>query len=154
EFTVMFVPGDQFIDAALSRRPDLLETAAHQQIILASPSTLIGLLRAVHVGWHEQRLADDARELMELGRQLHERAATALGNAAKLGKALGTAVERYNAFVGSVDSRLMPTLRKFEEAGIKSGKEIPKMEDVNLQPRHVHVEEPPRLEAPSRESTT
>lgn len=124
EFVVMFIPGDQFIDAALQRRPDLLDLAAQKNVILASPSTLIGLLRAVHLGWREKSLSDSARELFALGKELHERAAVALGFAGKVGQAIGQAQERYNEFVGSVDARLMPTLRKFEERGASSSKPL------------------------------
>ncbi|MAY73647.1 MAG: DNA recombination protein RmuC [Phycisphaerae bacterium] len=147
EFTVMFVPGDHFIDAALSRRPDLLDTAAGHGVILASPSTLIGLLRAVAVGWREQTLADEARELFELGRELHERAAVAFGHISQLGDSLRQATERYNRAVGSIDSRLVPTLRKFEEAGAKSSKDLKELPEVE-----VVAKSAPALEAPKVES--
>lgn len=124
DFVVMFIPGDQFIDAALAHQPKLLEFAAEAGVILASPSTLIGLLRAVHVGWREQRLSESAQEIFELGRELHERASIAIQNAAKVGEAIDTAKKRYNTFVGSVDGRLMPTLRKFEAKGAHSAKAI------------------------------
>lgn len=120
EFTVMFVPGDQFVDAALEREPKLLELAAESNILLASPSTLIGLLRAVAIGWREKQLSDSAAELFKLGKELHERTAVALGHAGSVGDSLERAVKAYNRFIGSVDSRLMPTLRKFEEAGARS----------------------------------
>ena len=132
EFVVMFVPGDQFLDAALARKPDLLEKAAEKNVILASPSTLIGLLRAVAVGWREHTLAEEARQLLELGQELHARAATALGHAAKLGASLNQAMERYNSFVGSVDTRLIPTLKKFEETGVKSGKDVAKLPEITV----------------------
>ncbi|MBL4697319.1 MAG: DNA recombination protein RmuC [Phycisphaerales bacterium] len=124
EFVVMFVPGDHFIDAALARNPDLLDIAAQQGVIMASPSTLIGLLRAVHVGWREQSLTEQARELFILGKELHDRAATAFEHAGKLGDSIRQSVERYNKLVGSIDSRMMPTLKKFEDAGAKSGKAL------------------------------
>lgn len=124
EFTVMFVPGDQFVDAALEREPKLLEMAAESNILLASPSTLIGLLRAVAIGWREKQLSDSASELFKLGKELHERTAVALGHAGSVGDSLDRAVKAYNRFVGSVDSRLMPTLRKFEEAGAHSEKSL------------------------------
>ena len=89
---------------------------------MASPSTLIGLLRAVHVGWREHSLTEQAAELFELGKQLHDRAATAFEHAGKLGDSIRQSVERYNRLVGSIDSRMMPTLKKFEAAGAKSGK--------------------------------
>lgn len=135
EFVVMFVPGDQFVDAALSRRPDLLEFAASQRVLLASPSTLIGLLRAVHVGFQEQTLAEEAMELRRLGAELHERASVAFEHVAKLGKSLSNAAEHYNKFVASYEQRLEPTFRKFEESGAKSGKELPQVEVVGTQLR-------------------
>jgi DNA recombination protein RmuC len=137
EFVVMFVPGDQFVDAALSRRPDLLEFAANLRVLLASPSSLIAMLRAVHIGYQEHRLAEDALILRDLGSELHERMTTAMGYVSKLGGALNTAVERYNEFVGSYERRLEPTLKKFEEAGVKSGKELPEVPQVVVRARGV-----------------
>ncbi|MCA9283319.1 MAG: DNA recombination protein RmuC, partial [Phycisphaerales bacterium] len=137
EFVVMFVPGDQFIDAALQHRPELFEQVAQRGVILASPSTLIGLLRAVHVGWREKRLSQHAHELFKLGRELHDRAATMLGYANRVGSSLESAVKSYNQFVGSVDSRLMPTLRRFEEEGAKSGKEIAEIKPIETTPRDI-----------------
>ncbi|MEZ6165608.1 MAG: DNA recombination protein RmuC [Phycisphaerales bacterium] len=137
EFVVMFVPGDHFIDAALSRRPDLLDVAAQQGVILASPSTLIGLLRAVAVGWREHALTEQAAELFELGKELHDRAATAFEHAGKLGDSIRQSVERYNRLVGSIDSRMMPTLKKFEDAGAKSGKTMEGPKRVDGTPREL-----------------
>ncbi len=135
EFVVMFVPGDHFIDAALSRRPELIEFAANNNVILASPSTLIGLLRAVAVGWREERLAAEARELWELGKELHERAAVAFEHAGKLGDSIRQSVERYNRLVGSIDSRLVPTLKKFEDAGAGSAKPLAEVKQIEAQPK-------------------
>ncbi len=135
EFVVMFVPGDHFIDAALSRNPGLLEDASQHGVILASPSTLIGLLRAVAVGWREQALTEQAAALFELGKELHDRAATAFEHAGKLGDSIRQSVERYNRLVGSIDSRMMPTLRKFEEAGAKSGKALVEPKSVGTEMR-------------------
>lgn len=136
DFTVMFIPGDQFIDAALKREPKILDLAAQQNVLLASPSTLIGLLRAVHVGWREKNLSDQAKELFELGRELHERVSVALEHTGKLGTHLKRSVETYNKLVGSVDTRLLPTIRRFEDAGAKSAKELdqPEMVDVQVKP--------------------
>ncbi len=147
EFVVMFVPGDHFIDAALSRKPELLEEAAQRGVILASPSTLIGLLRAVAVGWGEQRLAEEARELYKLGRELHERAAIAFEHAAKLGDSLRQSVERYNKFVGSIESRVVPTLKRFEDAGVKSGKELHTAVEISVVPKAMQA-----LPGPERDS--
>ncbi len=124
DFVVMFIPGDQFIDAAMGRRPDLLDAAASLGVVIASPSSLIALLRAVHIGWREKRLSDHAQELMTLGRELHERASGVLEAVAEVGVAINRTRDRYNKLVGSVDARLVPTLRKFEEHGAKSSREL------------------------------
>lgn len=131
EFTVMFVPGDHFIDAALQRKPELLEMAAQRGVILASPSTLIGLLRAVAVGWHEHKLGEETKELVRLGVELHERAGTAFDYASKLGDSIRMSVDRYNSLVGSIDSRLVPTLKKFEETGAKSSKTLSELKPLD-----------------------
>jgi DNA recombination protein RmuC len=143
EFVVMFIPGDQFIDAALSRQPEILENAARQNVLLAGPSTLIGLLRAVAVGYKEQRLARAAQELRDLGVEFHERAATTFRHIARMGESLATVVDRYNEFVGSYERRLEPTLRKFQEAGAGSSKEIVEVKPVDARPRLVGVAELP-----------
>ncbi len=135
EFVVMFIPGDQFVDAALTRQPEILENAAQQGVILASPSTLIGLLRAVAVGYKEQQLAHAAEELRELGKELHERVAVAMGHAMRVGKNLNQAVDAYNDFVGSYERRLEPVMRKFEEGGVKSSKELPEVGGVMVRAR-------------------
>jgi DNA recombination protein RmuC len=137
EFVVMFVPGDQFVDAALARKTDLIERAAADRVILASPSTLIGLLRAVAVGWREKRVEDQARELIALGKEFHERAATAFGYVSDLGAALEKASAKYNDFVASYERRLEPTLRKFEEADVKSKKDLPDLEPIALRVREI-----------------
>lgn len=137
DFVVMFVPGDQFVDAALAKRPDLLEYAASHRVLLASPSSLIALLHAVAVAYQEQRLAKEAEELRTLGAQLHERFAAALEHVAKLGGSLRSAVDHYNRFIGSYEQRLEPTLRKFEESGVKGVKERPIVEVVSATTREL-----------------
>lgn len=130
EFTVMFIPGDPFLDAALERRPDLIELAARSNVVLASPSTLIGLLRAVHLGWRERRFSEDAHKLQELGQQLVERFGVALTHVDRVGTSLRRAVGDYNDFVASVDTRVMPTLRKFEESGARAKEPIKELKPV------------------------
>lgn len=136
DFTVMFIPGDQFIDAALKRQPKLLDMVAEKNVLLASPSTLIGLLRAVHVGWREKNLSEQAAHLFDLGKELHERIATALDYTSKLGTNLKRSVDSYNKLIGSIDARIMPTIRKFEDAGASSSKQLPEpqMTDVQVKP--------------------
>jgi len=135
EFVVMFVPGDQLVDAALQRRPELIEYAAERSVVIASPSTLIGLLRAVHVGWREKNLTDSAQELFELGRELHQRAAIVLEHAAIVGESIERARKSYNDFVGSIHSRLVPTLRRFEERDARSAKELPLIKPIEGETR-------------------
>ena len=135
DFVVMFVPGDQFVDAAARRKPGLMESAMERGIIIATPATLIGLLKAVHMGWNEKRIGDQAEELRRLGKELHERAATAWEKLSAVGTRLNQAVESYNSAVGSIESRLTPTLRKFEQAGAGSGKELETPTVVNVRAR-------------------
>ena len=141
EFVVMFIPGDQFLDAALRRRPGLLEAAWESGVILATPSSLIGLLKTVALGWREKRLEDKAQELFAIGKELHERTATAWEHLAKVGDGLNRSVDAYNRAVRSVETRLLPTIRKFEEAGAKSAKELPEMPEVTVRPQVTGGEE-------------
>lgn len=136
EFVVMFMPGEQLLDAALRRRTDLIELAAQSNVVLATPSTLIGLLRAVALGWREKQVGEGARELAELGRKLHERAAKILEETAAVGRGITTAANAYNALVGTLEGRLMPTLREFEERGAKSDKSLkePPLVEVTVRP--------------------
>ena len=103
---------------------------------MASPSTLIGLLRAVHVGWRERNLSESAEELFRLGRELHQRAAIVLEHASRIGDALDAAKRRYNEFVGSVHTRLVPTLRKFAEKGARSSR-VPELRQIDGDPRRI-----------------
>jgi DNA recombination protein RmuC len=124
EFVVLFIPGDQLVDAALERRPDLIDLAAQKSVVLASPATLIGLLRAVHIGWREKNLSENAEELFRLGKELYERAGNVLDRAGKVGESLDAARKNYNEFVGSVQGRLIPTLRKFQERDVRSSRDL------------------------------
>jgi DNA recombination protein RmuC len=153
EFVVMFIPGDQLVDAALQRRPELIEYAAERNVVIASPSTLIGLLRAVHVGWRERNLTENAAELFELGRELHARAAVVLEHAAIVGESIERARKSYNDFVGSIHSRLVPTLRRFEERDARSAKDLPVLRTLEGETRRpeplLPLDDPPtRLVVP------
>jgi DNA recombination protein RmuC len=122
EFVVMFVPGDQFMDAALSRRPDLLEATSQQRVILASPATLIAMLQAVAVGFREQRLSETAREIGEHVRVLRERMGVMFGHIQKVGERLGMVVGSYNEAVGSFERRVRPQFDKIAQAdGLAAG---------------------------------
>ncbi|MFN0010695.1 MAG: DNA recombination protein RmuC [Phycisphaerales bacterium] len=135
DFVIMFIPGDVFVDAALARRPDLLEMAANSGVILASPSTLIGLLRAVAVGFRERVFSENAQQLFELCKEFHERATKALSFVEGMGGSIRGLIKDYNGFVGSYESRLEPTMRKVEELGGSSGKALPEITVVQADVR-------------------
>ena len=124
DLVVMFVPSEGIYQAALAEDPALIEYGVHQQVLMATPTTLIGLLRAVHYGWRQELIAESAREIAESARELHRRIARFVDPLAKVGRQLGSAVGAYNEAVGSFDSRVMPQLRRIEEAGAKSEREL------------------------------
>lgn len=115
EFVVLFVPGDSFLAAALEAEPTLIEYAAGKHVVLATPSTLIALLRTVAYAWTQEALSERAREIHELGRELHERLGTMGAHLDRLGRSLTGAVASYNAAVGSLESRVLVSARKFSE---------------------------------------
>ncbi len=135
DLVVMFVPSDGIYQAALAEDPALIEYGVHQQVLMATPTTLIGLLRAVHYGWRQELIAESAREIAEAGRELHRRLARFVDPLAKIGRQLGSAVGAYNEAVGSFDSRVVPQLRRVEEAGAKSERELTSPVPIEATPR-------------------
>jgi len=124
EFVVMFVPSDGIYQAALAQDPALIEYGVQQQVLMATPTTLIGLLWAVHYGWRQELIAESAREIAECGRELHRRLGRFLEPFSKLGRQLDSALGAYNDAVGSFDLRVIPQLRRLEQAGAASEREI------------------------------
>lgn len=118
EFVVLFLPAESFLSAALQTDATLLEHAARRQVVLATPSSLIGLLRTVAHGWTQQALAEQTREIHELGRTLHERIGKVSGHLEKLGRSLSGSVDAYNAAVGSLESRVLVTARQFSDLAV------------------------------------
>ncbi|HEX4035826.1 MAG TPA: DNA recombination protein RmuC [Solirubrobacteraceae bacterium] len=124
ELVVMFVPSDGIYHAALSEDPGLIEYGVDQQVLLATPTTLIGLLRAVHYGWKQELIAASAREIAETGRELHKRIARFVEPFARVGRQLSSAVGAYNEAVGSFEARVVPQLRRIEQAGAGSERTV------------------------------
>jgi DNA recombination protein RmuC len=125
DFVVLFIPGESFLQAAADRRPRIIESAMEQKVFIATPTTLISLLRAVAVGWKEERLAENAAKISGEAALLHERLCTLAAHIEKLGSSLGKAVEHYNSFIASVDTRVIPSVKKLEELHAGSSKKLP-----------------------------
>jgi DNA recombination protein RmuC len=130
EFAVLFLPGDQFLSAALGERPELFESALGQNVIIATPSTLIALLKAVAYGWRQSAVAQNAAQIRDLGRELYRRLGTFNGHLGRMGQRLSTAVEAYNAAVGSLERQVLPQARRFGELGVTAEEPLPALEPI------------------------
>jgi len=144
DFVVMFIPGESFLQAALQRKPELMDSAFNRGVVIATPSTLIALLKAVAAGWREEQVAESAKKVNDLGVELHARLATLSKHLGNLGKAVDKTVEHYNKFVGSYESQVMVQARRFQQLGADSNKELPAEGDlpqIETQPREVQEPE-------------
>ncbi|MGD8514459.1 MAG: DNA recombination protein RmuC [Granulosicoccaceae bacterium] len=130
DFVVLFIPGDQFLSAALERDRDLLEDALRQQVMLATPTSFIALLRAVAYGWRQEALAENADHIRAVGEELYDRLATFGKHLGNVGSSLNSAIGHFNRAVGSYDSRVLPGARKFKEMGVSSKKATANIEQV------------------------
>ena len=135
EFVILFIPGEQFLSAALNEEPDLIEYALSKQIILATPTSLVALLKAVAYGWRQLALADNAKEIRVLAEDLYGRLATFVGHMNRVGRQLASSVDHYNKAVGSLERNVLPGARKFVELGIHEKKSIEKLESLEPVPR-------------------
>jgi DNA recombination protein RmuC len=151
EFAVLFLPGDQFLSAALAERPELLETALGQSVIIATPSTLIALLKAVAYGWRQSAVAHNAALIRDLGQELYRRLGTFNGHLGRMGQRLGNAVEAYNAAVGSLERQVLPQARRFSELGVTADAPLAQLEPIGQLARNPGtptVAEPPTAAEP------
>lgn len=143
DFVVLFIPGDQFLTAALDQDRSLLEDALAAKVILATPTSFVALLRAVAFGWRQEALNENAEQIRKVGEDLYQRLATFAEHLGKVGKSLDASVNAYNKAVGSFDSRILPGARKFTELGIAAKTEVAELDQVEHAARTVQSGELP-----------
>lgn len=141
EFVVMFVPGESFLQAACEVDHTLIEDGMKERVVLASPTTLVALLRAVAYGWRQEKIAKNAQQAGDLGRELYDRLGTFLEHLAAVGTNLKRATGAFNQAVGSMESRVLPSARRFQDLGVVGGEELPTLEPVDTQTRELEAPE-------------
>jgi DNA recombination protein RmuC len=143
EYVVAFIPGDALLAAALEHDSSLLEHAVSHQVLLATPTTLIALLRTVASGWQQEALAENAREVQDMGRELYKRLATFGEHMGRTGRSLSSAVDAYNKAVGSLERNVLPQARRFHELGVVGGadKEMPELDHIDGSARPLEAPE-------------
>jgi DNA recombination protein RmuC len=141
-FTVLFVPSDGFLTMALEAEPGLLEYGFSRDVVLATPSTLLALLRTVAYSWRQERLARDADQVLEVGRKLHARLSTLSGHLTRLGSALSTTLTRYNETVGSYERSVLTAARRFDDLGVAESP-VPEPQEVEATVRTLRPAEAP-----------
>ena len=140
EYVIMFIPGESFLADALRSDGSLLEVAMRSRVLIASPVNLLALLLAVAKGWQAFQIAEHAEKIAALGRELYERVDTVLESVEKTGRGLETAITAYNKMVGSIEGRMLATLRKFKDAGVTSS-ELTEISNIDSAPRQISAPE-------------
>jgi DNA recombination protein RmuC len=146
EFVVLFLPGEPLLAAALKQDPELLEDAMRERVVLATPASLYCLLHVINHGWRQQQLAENARQISELGRELYDRIFDWNSHLIKLGDALEKAVVEYNHSIGSLESRVLVSARRFKDLGVTSDKDIPETSQIDT-----NIKESSELKPPTEE---
>jgi DNA recombination protein RmuC len=146
EFVVMFLPGESFFSLALAQDPQLIDDGMQKKVVLASPSTLISLLISAASNWQQEKITQNAKQISELGRELHDRLKTFLSHFQTLGSSIERAVDSYNKAVGSMEGRVLPSARKLKELGAAAGVEIAELEPLDEVPRTLSAPEKEPLE--------
>jgi DNA recombination protein RmuC len=137
DFIVLFIPGDQFLTAALDLDRTLIEDALRQKVILTTPTSFVALLRAVAYGWRQESLTANAEHIREIGTELYSRLATFSEHLTRLGRSLEGAVNDYNKTVGSYETKILPGARKFPEMGLEAGKPLEEPHQVEKKLREI-----------------
>jgi DNA recombination protein RmuC len=143
EFVVLFLPGENLFGAALEQQPDLIEAGVERRVILATPTTLIALMKAVAYGWQHEKLARSAQEISALGRNLHDRLRTLVSHLDDVRRGLDRTVAAFNRVVGSFEGRVLPAARRFRDLGAAPGLDIPTLEPVDRATRDLFSTEDP-----------
>jgi DNA recombination protein RmuC len=152
DFVVMFLPGEYLYGSALEADPTLLEDAMAQRVLITTPTTLLALLRAVAYGWQQERVAESAQAVSDLGRELYTRIVKLSSLLATLGSRLNSTVKSYNETVGSYEHRVIPAAKRFEDHGaVSTGRELPELEQVTITARSVDSAEPDSAQEPAVE---
>jgi DNA recombination protein RmuC len=131
DFVILFIPGDQFLSAALAEQPNLLEDAIRQDVIIATPSSFVALLKAVAYGWRQMALAQNAETIRTLAEDLYKRLAVFTTHLGKLGRNISSSVDNYNAAIGSLERQVLPGARKFTELGVRPDRELETLEPID-----------------------
>ena len=141
DFVVMFIPGEGFVSDAMRSDPTLLDDAMKSRVLVASPVNLLALLFAVAKGWQAHSIAEHAKEVASLGTELYERVGVVLDHVSRMGTSLGTSIKAYNEMIGSLESRMLPTLRKFRDLKVVQGKEMVPLKSIDSQTRSLNAPE-------------